>query len=1010
MAEGQLRRDAVADPNAPARGNAPRERLSVSGIMSPAGPQRQSSDNGLTQAIARFGQVGEALAKKQENADYLKGQMAQMSGKTEADIAETGNRTTMAGFVSLEVGSALNKWHSQQLAETATKHYSTDPDQYATMLSEQAAELISSMGGDQFAEQTLSGGLAKSMEDLAAAQRSQHQKFLQQETANSYTNALVTSGNVAARTDADITNQDGPQVSGTRKPSQSYTAYAESLYNRTVSVESAGNRFAKNPNSSATGLSQFIDSTWLQMIKQHRPDLAGKSRAELLELRKNPKLDREMNIAFTAQNARGLAQSGLPVRPGTSYLAHFAGLGGARRVLKGDPRASVDTTLTKAAIEANRSIMYKNGKLITNGELVAWADKKHPPVSGEPMPTKQAIFTNPGLPPDVHRTSIANAMVATLQNGDSSLFETSGGMASLREVGLTPTQLAQVKRAHTDMLNKRQRAYNSDYERAKHDLIQKAGTGNFTEDELFAELDTLNGTYARSPEEAVRVHQAVQAQFDKEANKTTKMIWNNPDRQYDLMQIQQDVLDGEMDPKEAIDAAVEIGEMYGAKPEDTAAVVAKVIATASRVKEQERQAIRAAAKAGAKAKEVTERARVLVSRNSLGTGSAAERKAGVKLLEQEVLSGLEQAGVTADQLPAKANAAMTKALVQNDVVDEVRASQIRASLARPVDDKGKVSPGAIEAVSFFMDLKRGANASPEYLTKMFKGDEKTLTFLLNVEEAMGGDAGSVEIAINNAVKRRDDPVTREMIKQRQAQMANGTYINKVTEQIVEASGLTDSIWNRTMNMFSSTWEADMLDDEERDRVLQDSGLKAIVDQEVRSFAALHPDASPSTAAAIVAGQVAERGAIMGSSFVVAPPGKTMREVMGINSKEANVENTAINAYITENGKELFGEAVWNDIGPSLIKSLIGTDATPGGNAGSNVPRFTVEHINGVLLIHPASKHYAFEDGWFFDKNASMPEAAPVSIPAAEVGKWYNAKQQEPTLFDNALNAIVDLTR
>lgn len=298
-------------------------------------------------------------------------------------------------------------------------------------------------------------------------------------------------------------------------------------------------------------------------------------------------------------------------------------------------------------------------------------------------------------------------------------------------------------------------------------------------------------------------------------------------------------------------------------------------------------------------------------------------------------------------------------------MDQVRASQTRAALAKPVDDMGKVTPGALEAVSFFMDLKRGANASPEYLTKMFKGDEKTLTMLLNIEEAMAGDAGSVEIAINNAVKRRDDPITREMIKQRQAQMANGGYLEQVKSQIVEASGLTDTAWNRTMNIFNEQWGADMLDDEERARVMRDTGHTSIVDQEVRSFVALHPEASPSTAAAIVAGQVAERGAVMGSSFVVAPPGKTMREVMGLNSKEANVENTAINAYIVENGKELFGEAVWNDIGPSLLTALTSSE--------SNTPRFTVEHVNGVLLVHPASKHYAFEEGWLWDSNASMPD-------------------------------------
>ncbi len=49
---------------------------------------------------------------------------------------------------------------------------------------------------------------------------------------------------------------------------------------RIIGVESDGDPNAKNKRSSATGLGQFLDETWLDLIRAHRPDLAkGRSQS-----------------------------------------------------------------------------------------------------------------------------------------------------------------------------------------------------------------------------------------------------------------------------------------------------------------------------------------------------------------------------------------------------------------------------------------------------------------------------------------------------------------------------------------------------------------------------------------------------------------------------------------------------------------------------------------------------------------------------------------------------------
>lgn len=127
---------------------------------------------------------------------------------------------------------------------------------------------------------------------------------------------------------------------------------------------------AKNPNSSATGAGQFINSTWLSMMNNHRPELTkGKTEKEILAMRNDPKLAGEMTVQYAKNNAKGLESAGLQATDGNVYLAHFAGLGGAKALLKANPNASAESILGKDAAD-------KNGKLIrgkTAGEVIQWA-------------------------------------------------------------------------------------------------------------------------------------------------------------------------------------------------------------------------------------------------------------------------------------------------------------------------------------------------------------------------------------------------------------------------------------------------------------------------------------------------------------------------------------------------------------------------------------------------------------------------------------------------------------
>ncbi|CCE04135.1 hypothetical protein BRAS3843_100029 [Bradyrhizobium sp. STM 3843] len=159
------------------------------------------------------------------------------------------------------------------------------------------------------------------------------------------------------------------QQSTLTKPAPNHFALS-GLASQIVGAESSGNANAKNPNSSASGLGQFIDGTWLAMLRRYHPEINGTPQ-ELLALRANPELSREMTEAYARENATMLTRAGLPVTPGNLYLAHFAGPGGARAVLKADPATPVETLLRPDAIKANPFLVGMTADGLRN-----WAEKR----------------------------------------------------------------------------------------------------------------------------------------------------------------------------------------------------------------------------------------------------------------------------------------------------------------------------------------------------------------------------------------------------------------------------------------------------------------------------------------------------------------------------------------------------------------------------------------------------------------------------------------------------------
>jgi len=155
-----------------------------------------------------------------------------------------------------------------------------------------------------------------------------------------------------------------------------------SVVERIIYAESNGDPNLKNKRSSATGLGQFIDGTWLELMRAHRPNLvAGRSEKDILQLRHNPELVREMTSKLAEQNAAALRKQGLPVTPSALYLAHFAGAAGAAAILSARDSADAASLIANADATGRltrEKIVAANPFLrqFTAADLRSWADRK----------------------------------------------------------------------------------------------------------------------------------------------------------------------------------------------------------------------------------------------------------------------------------------------------------------------------------------------------------------------------------------------------------------------------------------------------------------------------------------------------------------------------------------------------------------------------------------------------------------------------------------------------------
>lgn len=169
---------------------------------------------------------------------------------------------------------------------------------------------------------------------------------------------------------------------------------------KTAMRESSLDCTAKSGTSSACGLFQFTEQSWLGTLKRNGENLGYGSYADaitqddkgryrvadpaakqaILALRNDPTASAMMAGAYTNESESALTSKlGRDVSEGELYIAHFLGAGGASKLISAAedmPHVRADTLFPQAAA-ANRSIFYDGGRAKTVGEVYHALVAKH---------------------------------------------------------------------------------------------------------------------------------------------------------------------------------------------------------------------------------------------------------------------------------------------------------------------------------------------------------------------------------------------------------------------------------------------------------------------------------------------------------------------------------------------------------------------------------------------------------------------------------------------------------
>src|SRR6266700_3357308 len=234
------------------------------------------------------------------------------------------------------------------------------------------------------------------------------------------------------------------RIAGAIKQAASTTGTSFEYLLATAKMESNFNPTASATTSSARGLYQFIDQTWLGTVKEAGPQLGyGKyadaitksasgnysvsdpaARDAIMKLRDDPDAASSMAAVLTQSNSFKLTGD-IGRRPTDAelYMAHFMGVGGAAKLISNaeDNPQAVGARLFPNAASANRSIFYaRDGRARSVSEVYSVLNARY--ASASNAKSTRSAMAMYGDTPSTTQVASANGVQPTVPMANGAAY------------------------------------------------------------------------------------------------------------------------------------------------------------------------------------------------------------------------------------------------------------------------------------------------------------------------------------------------------------------------------------------------------------------------------------------------------------------------------------------------------------------------------------------------------------------------------------------------------------
>ncbi|QIG68500.1 cell wall hydrolase SleB-like protein [Rhizobium phage RHph_TM38] len=956
------RREVISDPLAlNPREKGPDRSLPTYGVRN---PQLSAGDAASKQGMQALGAIDGLMAiatkvfDKQADNAVTEGKIGWMQGKTQAEIAKTGGQYGEQGWQSMESVNSAQGWFAQEMDFLTNGDGKTmDPDTYRKHVMESQKNALKNLPKDPVARKAWAAAFDGYAPRLAGSQVEAHNQYNKDRAFTGFQNMLM--GGADTNSDASVPTQDGNfrvSQSPVAEPVNA-TGNDRDIVIRTMLGEAAGEGAEGMAAVAHVIVNRSRDPRWSNSLQG-----VALQENQFSAWNKGPggndplKWDSNSPAYKRAGEIYDAVVSGHHVDPTGGAVYYYSPSGMNALVAEGSQSNTVPPWLAAATKEMGGQVRLGNhiftgksaGSRATGGGAMsrdafgrpvetAGSDVADGPKGAEAYAAPEAVSTpsrgsqiqrqimNSPLDPVSKSKALSKAIVLKLDAGDDNLLNDSGGIATMVALGADQADIDAVYKAKQRFDEKKDKEYDSTFERARSDLISRVQNGDLdSADKIQGALDEFYNQYHGTEADAKSLARQAYAEFAR-ADKDTVIpleLRNLGASLYDKLQ------SGLITPEEAGQGLIDYGKRNpGIKKSVIDSYVGKMYDLKQQMINQDRAKMETELEKANKEKEVINRAQGALLRgsglkgldgtvripdedNPGKTKEVTGEEYGVYALQKNTKDNLQrqvaEGKMTPEQAAVEYNKTVYENLADQGVYDKQFGRQVSAAVSGELIGKdGKPTDAAMHALDWYMQLRDNPKVGGDYLAGTIE-DDAARTLLETAAQMYDGRANIADslVRANTILNANPDALTD---------------IRKATEVETNVSFKASQAVGDMLDR--GNWMARLINgqdwDPERISKMATGNMEKLtawVADRSKTYQ-LQNSKEPINVSVVKAkDDLARNSIVMGDSVIVGDERKKTRldQVMGLEGYDRTAPNDALTEYLASGAGSKHWGVLWDD--------------------------------------------------------------------------------------------------